>query len=82
MQSWRNRVFQASLLLFSLVVMTARPSEAKPRTDRLCSLMNAHTEVTRPPLVIQQRLWGRLDGNQLQACACVTQRSQVRIPRR
>lgn len=59
--------FRRPVMLFSLAVMRAHPSDTNGRTDRLCSLMNAHTQATRPPLVMRERRWDRLDGNQLLA---------------
>lgn len=56
--------FRRLVMLFSLAVMRARPMDTNNGTDRLCSLMNTHTEATRPPLVALQRLWDRLDENQ------------------
>lgn len=59
--------FRRLEMLFSLAVMRARPCDPNWWTNRLCSLMNAHTGATRPPLVMRKCHWDRLDGNQLLA---------------
>lgn len=61
--------FRRLEMLFSLAVMRARPCDPNWWTNRLCSLMNAHTGATRPPLVMRKCHWDRLDGNQLAAVA-------------